>query len=105
MSRVYVIDKAALNAYYLKYYAGKQQRRLRHVRMHTIIDHAWGAGLSLEQTLLDCMINGYAFCVSLPEINRIWNAWDRGYEAYIREGDQQLIADGHPELVSNLTTW
>lgn len=73
-----------LNDYYLRYYSGKDARPIRGVTMKMIIEHSWSAGICKEQTLIDCMIQGYALCVAGPAIERIWAWWDASYAEYCK---------------------
>lgn len=82
-------SKESINEYYLKYYLNKPALVSRHVKMATIVDHAWGAGLSSAQTVIDCMNNGFSMCISIPYIKQRWARIDKEYAAHCAEMEKQ----------------
>lgn len=75
----------ATNLHFLTYYVGVNRRQAVN-RRHTllqIINHGWVLGR--DQTLLDCIGQGFSLCVAKPLIDQIHGELDRSYAEYEAE--------------------
>lgn len=73
---------SAINDHYVRYYLNHDACISRHVTIEQIASHSWGAALPIEQTAIHCMQNGFALCIAMPAIRRIWDRWDADYLAH-----------------------
>lgn len=71
----------------------------KHRSLRDIIESCWSRDLGKDQCLIECMIKGYALCVAKPLIDSEFARHQAEYEAWEAGRDQQLISDGHAELV------